>query len=109
MAPAGGAARPAAPAAAAPTPGFDARVALRNCQILLAQQEWGRARMALQELVSNVPSTTTYHAMLAYARGREAAAAGRTQDALQEYQRALELNPSMTEANQAAAELQRRR
>lgn len=90
-------------------PTFDERAALREALMLLNDQSWSDARQALSTLAAKVPQSKNYRALLGYARGREAQAAGRADEAALEYQRALELDPQLTMAKQALAEVQRRR
>ena len=90
-------------------PAFDERAALREALMFLNEQNWSPARQTLQTLVTRVPASKNYLALLAYARGREAQAAGRPQDAALEYQRALQIDPEMQMAKQALADVQRRR
>lgn len=90
-------------------PAFDERAALREALMLLNDQSWSEARQALSTLAAKVPQSKNYRALLGYARGREAQLAGRADEAALEYQRALELDPQLTMAKQALAEVQRRR
>jgi len=90
-------------------PPFDERAALRESLMLLNEQNWGGARQVLQNLAARVPQSKNYRALLGYARGREAQAAGRIDDASLEYQRALQLDPDLAVAKAALAEVQRRR
>jgi len=98
-------AQPARPAG----PAFDERATLRECMMLLNEKKWTDARVALHSLASKVPASKSYRALLCYARGREAHAAGRTDEAQLEYQRALQLEPELDLAKQAVAELTGRR
>ena len=50
---------------------------------------------------------TFYNARIAFVRGREAQEAGRLDDAALEFSRALELEPGLTTAKSALAEVQR--
>lgn len=88
---------------------FDERSALRECMMLLNDRSWTEARVALHNLAAKVPQAKTYRALLCYARGREAHASGRADEAQLEYQRALQLDPALDLAGQALAELNRRR
>jgi hypothetical protein len=90
-------------------PPFDERATLRESLMLLNEQNWTGARQALQNLAAHVPGSKNYRALLGYARGREAQAAGRIDDASLEYQRALQLDPELSLAKAALAEVQRRR
>ena len=87
----------------------DERAALRESLMLLNEQNWTGARQVLQNLAARVPASKNYRALLGYARGREAQAAGRIDDASLEYQRALQLDPELSLAKAALAEVQRRR
>jgi tetratricopeptide (TPR) repeat protein len=90
-------------------PEFDEQAALQEARDLLATRNWGSARQALQTLASRVPQSRHYRALLCYARGREAHASGRVDEAALEYQRALQLEPELGLAKQALGELQARR
>jgi hypothetical protein len=91
----------------APKP-FDEQTALNDALALLNKQQWTPARLALHALAARVPQSRQYRGLLCYARGREALVAGRPDDAAQEYQRALQLDPDLAQAKQALAELKRR-
>lgn len=73
------------------------RYALR----LLQLQRWPEARSALHQLAVTTPHDARIRARLAYARGHEAAAAGDTARARQEWSRALLLDPSLGDARLA--------
>jgi hypothetical protein len=90
-------------------PPFDERAAHREALILLNDQSWTQARQVLHNLAARVPQSKSYRALLGYARGREAQAVGRVDDAALEYQRALQLDPDLAMAKAALAEVQRRR
>ncbi|MBV8760505.1 MAG: hypothetical protein JO257_24650 [Deltaproteobacteria bacterium] len=90
-------------------PAFDERAALREALMQLNEQSWSAARQTLSNLASKIPQSKNYRALLGYARGREAQAAGRADEAALEFQRALELDPQLAMAKQALAEVQRRR
>ncbi|HUS29002.1 MAG TPA: hypothetical protein VMZ53_10835 [Kofleriaceae bacterium] len=92
-----------------PAPAFDERSALREAMMMLNEKRWGDARQALHNLAAKIPQSKSYRALLCLARGREAHAAGRPDEATLEYQRALQLDPNLDLANQALAELGRRR
>ena len=100
--------RSAAPASPR-EPAFDERAALRESLMQVNDQNWAAARQTLSTLAAKVPQSKNYRALLGYVRGREAHAAGRTDEAALEYQRALELDPGLTMAKQALADVQRRR
>jgi hypothetical protein len=91
-----------------PAAAFDERSALRESMMLLNDRNWGAARQALHNLAAKVPQSKSYRALLCYARGRETQAAGRPDEALLEFQRALQLEPTLDLATQAIAELRRR-
>lgn len=93
----------------ASTPAFDERHALRESLMMLNDRKWAEARQALHTLAAKVPQSKNYRALLCYARGREAHAAGKPDEAQLEYQRALQLDPELDLAKQAIAELTRRR
>lgn len=88
---------------------FDERLALREALMSLNEKSWSAAKASLSTLAVKVPHSKQYRSLLCYARGREAHAAGRADEALLEYQRALELDPQLELAKQAMAELTRRR
>jgi hypothetical protein len=92
-----------------PAAAVDERTALRECMMLLNDQNWSEARQALHNLAAKVPQAKSYRALLCYARGREAQVAGRTDEARLEYERALQLDPQLDLAHQAIGELGRRR
>ena len=77
--------------------------------MFMEQRNWTAARHCLHALAAKVPQSKPYRALLCYTRGREAHVAGRADDALLEYQRALQLDPDLAQVKQAVAELQRRR
>ncbi len=89
-------------------PVFDERTALNEALTLLNRREWTAGRQALHALAARVPQSRQYRALLCYARGQEAFAAGKPDDAAMEYQRALQLDPELLQAKQALAELKRR-
>jgi tetratricopeptide (TPR) repeat protein len=88
---------------------LDEDAALRAACALLDQRNWSAARHAFHALAARVPQSKRYRALLCYSRGREAHEAGRGEEALIEYQRALQLEPDLSHVKQAVAELQRRR
>ncbi len=91
------------------TPAFDERAELQRVLNALAAKNWGQAKLLLSSLAARVPSSKQYRALLAYARGREAQTAGRGEDAVMEFQRALQFDPDLQQAKSAMAELLRRR
>jgi Tfp pilus assembly protein PilF len=84
----------------------DSSDALRDVLMLMQLHKWTEARIALHALAVAAPAITRYRALLAYARGHEAALAGDLDRAHEEWRRALTLDPSMKEA---AAEMKRQR
>ena len=94
---------------AKPTVAFDERAELQLVLDALAQKNWGAAKALLNGLAARVPTSKKYRALIAYTRGREAQAANRGEDAAQEFQRALQLDPDLQQAKSALAELLRRR
>lgn len=74
----------------------------------LSAKDWTGARQILHALATRVPQSKQYRALLCYARGRETQATGRVDDALMEFQRALQLDPDLEIAKQAVRELQRK-
>jgi len=101
------------PRAATPTgtsrDSFDETAELAGALEMLTARNWAAARQALHALAARVPQSKQYRALLCYTRGREAQAGGRNDEAVQELQRALQLDPDLQLAKQALAELQRRR
>lgn len=109
-----GAARAASPVPTAaatgtkpPAGSFDERAELMIVMDLVRKGQWPAARQALQNLAARVPGSTNYKALLAYARAREAQQANRPDEAILELQRALQLDPNLSLAKTALAELQR--
>jgi hypothetical protein len=90
-------------------PAFDERSALREALMQLNDESWGAARATLQNLSAKVPQSKNYRALFTYARGREAQAAGKLDEAAREYQAALQIDPDLSVAKQALADVQRRR
>lgn len=72
-------------------------------------QRWSEARELLLWLATRSPATTRYRALLAYARGQEAATAGDETRAREEWRRALILDPRLELARQAIAARNRQR
>jgi len=107
--------RPGSPPAAAepaprlPADAFDEQAGLEVAKALLARRDWSTARQALHALAARVPQSKSYRALLCYARGREAQAANKPEDAALEFQRALQLDPDLRDARTALAEIQRKR
>jgi hypothetical protein len=94
---------------AKPAPAFDERAELQLVLDALAAKQWGQAKGLLNGLAARVPASKQYRALIAYTRGREAQAANRGEDAVQEFQRALQLDPDLQQAKSAMGELLRRR
>ncbi len=76
---------------------------LRAATQALDLQRWTEARERLLRLATMSPATTKYRALLAYARGQEAMAAGDSTRAQEEWRRALTLDPTMADAQRAQA------
>jgi hypothetical protein len=74
----------------------------------LNAKDWAGARLVLHTLAARAPQSKHFRALLCYARGRETQATGRVDDALVEFQRALQLDPDLEIAKQAIRELQRK-
>jgi hypothetical protein len=91
------------------TPAFDERSELQQVMDALAQKNWGAAKALLNGLAARVQSSSKYRALIAYTRGREAQSAGRGEDAVMEFQRALQIDPELQQAKSALGELLRRR
>ncbi|HEY5949941.1 MAG TPA: hypothetical protein VIV40_30815, partial [Kofleriaceae bacterium] len=81
---------------------------LRHGMNLLSSKDWSAARLAFHALAAKVPQSRQYRALLCYARGRETQASGRPDDAVMEFQRALQLDPDLEIAKEAIRELQRK-
>jgi hypothetical protein len=85
-----------------------------NAALAAANEKWRAgdfrgAREALHALAARIPQSKEYRALLCFARGREAHVAGRFDDAVREYQTALQLDPDLVQAKQALTDAQRRR
>jgi hypothetical protein len=91
------------------SPAFDERSELQLVLDALAQKHWGAAKTLLNGLAARVPASKQYRALIAYTRGREAEAAGRREDAVMEFERALQIDPDNQQAKSAKAELLKRR
>ncbi len=81
---------------------------LKQAMDLLSTKDWSGARLAFHALAAKVPQARNYRALLCYARGRETAATGRVDDAVMEFQRALQLDPDLEIAKAAIREVQRK-
>ncbi len=87
---------------------FDEQRELAAAMQLIADKQWPAARQALHALAAKMPQSRHYRALLCYARGRETQAAGRADDAVLEFQRALQLDSELEIAKQALRELGRK-
>jgi hypothetical protein len=90
------------------TGAFDEEGELKRALELVSAKNWTAARQALHALASKVPQSKRYRSLLCYARGRETQASGRVDDAVLEFQRALQLDPDLEIARQALRELGRK-
>lgn len=86
----------------------DEEAQLKQGMDLLSSKDWSGARLAFHALAARVPQARNYRALLCYARGRETAATGRIDDAVMEFQRALQLDPDLEIAKAAIREVQRK-
>jgi Tfp pilus assembly protein PilF len=86
-------------------PGFDESRVLAAAHELLKSGQWTPARQAFHALATRVPSSRHYRALLAYAKARETLADRRPDDARLELEHALQLDPELTMAKDALAEL----
>jgi hypothetical protein len=89
-------------------PAVDEEGDLEAAMGLLGAKNYTAARQALHALAAKVPQSRRYRALLCYARGRETAASGRIDDAVLEFQRALQLDSELEIAKQAIRELGRK-
>lgn len=87
---------------------FDEQAELRTAMDMLAAKNFAAARQAFHALAAKIPQSRHYRALLCYARGRETAASGRIDDAVMEFQRALQLDSELEIAKQAIRELGRK-
>jgi Tfp pilus assembly protein PilF len=76
---------------------------------LMQRGQWDQARARLDSLIASAPTVARYHAVAAYARGREAQLAQRLDEARVELNRALQIDPDLQLAKTALAELFTRR
>jgi hypothetical protein len=90
-------------------PVFDERTELQQALDHMTAKNWIGARNVLHGLAARVPASKQYRALLCYTRGREAQAAGKGEEAAMELQRALQLDPDLSQAKSALADLLRRR
>jgi hypothetical protein len=108
------AARPVTPqqqptARPATAPAFDERAELTAVMELIRRSDWNGAAQKLSVIAQKLPESKRYRALLAYARSKIAAGANRIDDAIQELQRALQIDPDLAQAKTALQELQSRR
>ena len=87
---------------------FDEEADLKDALDRLSSKDWTAARQALHALASKVPQSKRYRALLCYARGRETQMTGRIDDAVLEFQRALQLDSDLEIARHALRELGRK-
>ena len=81
------------------TPTIDVETALVNhLRTLMSLQRWPEARVAARELATRHPHKAHYRALLALARGHEAALANDYKRAREEWQRAITLEPTLEDA-----------
>ncbi len=92
-----------------PAAAFDERTAASQATALLAASDWSGARQALHALAAKVPQNKAYRALLCYARGREAQSGSRFEEAILEYDRALQLDGELAVAKSARADALKRR
>lgn len=82
------------PNAPTPAPSADDQTeTLRYAERLLQACRWTEARCTLHRLAATAPGVVHYRALLAYARGEEAAERGELDRARDEWRRALILEP----------------
>ena len=87
---------------------FNESAELQAAMNLLSSKDYSGARAAFHALAAKLPQSRQYRALLCYARGRETQAMGRPDDAVMEFQRALQLDPELEIAKQAIRELGRK-
>lgn len=73
-------------------------------QRLLQLRKWTEARTALHQLALLTPQVTRLRALMAFARGHEAAEQGELARARTEWERALTLDPTLDDARLALAQ-----
>jgi tetratricopeptide (TPR) repeat protein len=76
---------------------------LATALALLERQRWGEARAAFHQLAVAAPHEPRHRAHMHYARGREALAVGRADEARAELRRALALAPDLAPARRVLA------
>jgi len=99
---------PTRPGVTAAKPGFDEKRVLAAALELLSSGQWTSARQAFHALATRVSQSKHYQALLAYANAREMLAEHRRDDARFELEHALRLDPELTIAKDALAELIRK-
>jgi len=88
---------------------FDERGQLATAFELIQKQQWDAAKDALDALIAQAPDTRQYRALVCYAAGRRAQLEKRLDDARVELNQALMIDPDLTLAKSALAELFNRR
>ncbi len=84
------------------TPVLDQESALvQHLQTLIQLQRWPEARTVARQLATEHPGNPHYRAILALARGHEAAQSGEPRRAREEWRRAITLDPKLEEARAA--------
>lgn len=78
---------------------------LEYAMYYLRRKHWSDARKALHALAARYPQEKKYRALLSYARGREAQDDSRRDDARAEFARALQLDPELSVAKAALAQV----
>lgn len=81
----------------------------RYARRLLQLRRWTEARTALHQLAVRAPHDQPLRALLALARGHEAASLGEVDRATSEWERALRFDPTLDDARAALAARPRRR
>lgn len=82
---------------------------MRRARHHIQVNQWTEARSMLHQLALRLPHDTKLRALLAHARGHEAAQAGNLDRAHEEWRRALMLDPNLEDAKQALRTRPRRR
>jgi hypothetical protein len=96
---------PTRPGLVTAKPGFDEKRVLAAAHELLSSGQWTPARQAFHALATRMSQSRHYRALLAYAKAREMFAERRPDDARLELEHALQLDPELTLAKDALAEL----
>jgi hypothetical protein len=81
----------------------------RHAKFQLQLRRWAEARCLLLQLATASPHDNSYRALLAYARGHEAAVARDLDRASTEWRRALTLDPKLDDAAAALRSRTRRK